>query len=75
MAFWVMQALCPETDMSDESFPFRCVKEVAMGYARVNVSRITYLGELGYELQVYATMRVELIGHFKPCITDIYLHI
>ena len=22
-----------------------------------------------------STMRVELIGHFKPCITDIYLHI
>ena len=22
-----------------------------------------------------ATMRVELIGHFKPCMTDIYLHI
>ena len=21
------------------------------------------------------TMRVELIGHFKPCTTDIYLHI
>ena len=21
------------------------------------------------------TMRVELIGHFKPCITEIYLHI
>ena len=21
------------------------------------------------------TMRVELIGHFKPCMTDIYLHI
>jgi len=21
------------------------------------------------------TMRVELIGHFKPCVTEIYLHI
>ena len=21
-----------------------------------------------------STMRVELIGHFKPCVTDIYLH-
>ena len=23
----------------------------------------------------YSTMRVELIGHFKPCTTEIYLHI
>ena len=23
----------------------------------------------------YCTMRAELIGHFKPCMTDIYLHI
>ena len=22
-----------------------------------------------------STMRVELIGHFKPCMTEIYLHI
>ena len=26
-------------------------------------------------LTTQATMRVELIGHFKPCMTDIYLHI
>ena len=24
---------------------------------------------------VYTTMRVDLIGHFKPCITEIYLPI
>ena len=26
-------------------------------------------------LHVRSTMRVELIGHFKPCMTEIYLHI
>ena len=30
-------------------------------------------GSLGAPLQ--PTMRAELIGHFKPCMTDIYLHI
>ena len=39
-----------DTDMSDEAFPFRAAKEVALGYARPMVTRITYLGELGYEL-------------------------
>ena len=37
---------------SNENFPFRAVKEVAIGYARVLCSRITYLGELGYELYI-----------------------
>ena len=26
-------------------------------------------------LQQVSTMRAELIGHFQPCMTDIYLHI
>ena len=29
----------------------------------------------GITQQFSYTIRVELIGHFKPCITDIYLHI
>ena len=30
---------------------------------------------LPYFLAVFPTMRVQLIGHFKTCMTDIYLHI
>jgi glycine cleavage system aminomethyltransferase T/glycine/D-amino acid oxidase-like deaminating enzyme len=41
-------------DLSNEAFPFRCAKEVDLGFARVLVVRITYLGELGYELYVPA---------------------
>ena len=33
------------------------------------------LYKLTVELQHLRTMRVELIGHFKACMTDIYLHI
>ncbi|MFZ9886910.1 MAG: GcvT family protein [Myxococcota bacterium] len=39
-------------DVSHEAFPFRAVREVDIGYARVLVARITYLGELGYELYI-----------------------
>ena len=37
-------------DMSNEAFPFRAAREIDIGFARVLCIRITYLGELGYEL-------------------------
>ena len=41
-----------EADVSNEAFPFRAAKEIAVGFARVLCVRITYLGELGYELYI-----------------------
>lgn len=41
-------------DLSNEAFPFRTVKEIDIGFARVQCVRITYLGELGYELYIPA---------------------
>ena len=40
------------TDLSNEAFPFRCAREIEIGYAKVLCIRITYLGELGYELYI-----------------------
>jgi 4-methylaminobutanoate oxidase (formaldehyde-forming) len=40
------------TDLSNEAFPFRTAREIDIGYARVLCIRITYLGELGYELYI-----------------------
>jgi hypothetical protein len=39
-------------DLSNEAFPFRAAREIDIGFARVLCMRITYLGELGYELYV-----------------------
>ena len=47
----LMQAVT-DTDLSNDAFPFRAAREVAIGFARVLCVRITYLGELGYELYV-----------------------
>lgn len=47
-------------DLSNEAFPFRCAREIDMGYARVLCIRITYLGELGYELYVPAEQAVHV---------------
>ena len=39
-------------DLSNAAFPFRGAREIDIGYARVMCIRITYLGELGYELYI-----------------------
>ena len=39
-------------DLSNEAFPFRAAREIDIGLARVMCVRITYAGELGYELNI-----------------------
>jgi heterotetrameric sarcosine oxidase gamma subunit len=40
------------TDLRDEAFPFGTSREIDLGYATVRATRITYVGELGWELYV-----------------------
>jgi glycine cleavage system aminomethyltransferase T/glycine/D-amino acid oxidase-like deaminating enzyme len=47
-------------DMSNDAFPFRAAREIDLGYARVLCIRITYLGELGYELYIPAEQAVHV---------------
>jgi heterotetrameric sarcosine oxidase gamma subunit len=47
-------------DMTAEAFPFRAAREIEIGFARVLCIRITYLGELGYELYVPAEHAVHV---------------
>jgi len=47
----LMQSLTSH-DLSNEAFPFRAAHEIDVGFARALCVRITYLGELGYELYV-----------------------
>jgi glycine cleavage system aminomethyltransferase T/glycine/D-amino acid oxidase-like deaminating enzyme len=41
-----------DADLSNEAFPFRAARTISIGFARVLCVRITYLGELGYELYI-----------------------
>ena len=41
-----------DADLSDEAFPFRASKQISLGYFTVRATRITYVGELGWELYV-----------------------
>jgi 4-methylaminobutanoate oxidase (formaldehyde-forming) len=47
-------------DLSNDGFPFRTARHVDIGFARALCVRITYLGELGYELYVPAEQAVHL---------------
>ncbi|MXG91147.1 GcvT family protein [Nocardioides flavescens] len=45
-------------DLGDEAFPFSTSQVVPIGYATVRATRITYVGELGWELYVPAEFAV-----------------
>ena len=47
-------------DMSDKAFPFRAAKEIEVGGVNFRAVRITYVGELGYELYVPKERAVEV---------------
>ena len=47
----LLQSLTPD-DMSDAAFPFATSREIELGYAIVRASRITFVGELGWEIYV-----------------------
>ncbi|MDP6290302.1 MAG: FAD-dependent oxidoreductase [Arenicellales bacterium] len=41
-----------DTNLDHEAFPFACSREINLGYAQVRATRITYVGELGWELYI-----------------------
>jgi 4-methylaminobutanoate oxidase (formaldehyde-forming) len=53
-------------DFSDAAFPFGTSQEIDLGYARVRASRLTYVGEQGYEIYMPAEFAAhvfdELLG-------------
>jgi 4-methylaminobutanoate oxidase (formaldehyde-forming) len=49
----LLAALCGE-DLSNDAFAFGTSREIEIGYAIVRASRITYVGELGWELYIPA---------------------
>lgn len=48
------------TDMSNQAFPFMTCQDIDVGYWMVKAFRVTFVGELGWELQVpsYAAVQV-----------------
>ena len=53
-------------DLSNAAFPFGTSMEIEIGYARVRASRITYVGELGWELYI----PTEFVMHVFECLQE-----
>jgi glycine cleavage system aminomethyltransferase T/glycine/D-amino acid oxidase-like deaminating enzyme len=53
----LLSRLSPD-DWSDAAFPYLTARPVEVDYARVLAARVTYVGELGYELHVPADLAV-----------------
>jgi len=45
-------SMLTDADLSAQAFPFLASREIDVGYARVIVNRLTFCGELGFELYV-----------------------
>ncbi len=46
-----------DDDVSNDGFPFMNVRELRIGYAPVWALRVTYVGELGWELHIPSRIR------------------
>jgi len=47
----LLQTLTP-ADLSNDAFPFASSREIELGFANVRASRISFVGELGWELYI-----------------------
>jgi len=47
-------------DLSNEGFPYLTGREIEIGYSRILVLRVTYVGELGYELYIPSDQAVSV---------------
>lgn len=47
-----------DADLGDAAFPFATSREIGLGYATVRATRVTYVGEFGWEIYVPAEFAV-----------------
>jgi len=57
----LLQKLAPQTDFSNAAFPFGRSQLIEIGYTEVRASRITYVGELGFELYIPAEFALHVL--------------
>lgn len=50
-------------DLSNSAFPFATSQEIELGHARVRASRVSYVGELGWELYIPTEFAAHVFDH------------
>ncbi len=69
----LLARLTPD-DLSNEAFPFGTSREIDLAFARVRATRITYVGELGWELYVPTEFAPALYDAIVEAGHDLGLH-
>ena len=54
-------------DLSNEAFPFGTWQELEIGYAIVRANRLTYVGELGWEIYIPAEFALHVFVRIVDC--------
>jgi glycine cleavage system aminomethyltransferase T len=60
-------------DMSNEAFPYLTMQEIDIGYALVKALRVTYVGELGWELYVPTEFTLHVFDELMEAGQDVGL--
>ena len=61
-------------DLSNAAYPFRTARHIDIGFARVLCARITYVGELGYELHVATEQAAHVYSRLVAAGAEVGLH-
>ena len=64
-----LQPLTPD-DLSNDAFPFGTSREIEIGYSSARASRITYVGELGWELYIPTEYAVGIYEFLLDNVTE-----
>ena len=55
----LLQRVSPD-DLSEDAFPYLTSREIEVGYSRIRALRVTYVGELGFELLIPSDQAVSV---------------
>jgi glycine cleavage system aminomethyltransferase T len=57
----------PGVDVSNEALPYMGVKDISFGGTTVRLLRLSFSGELAYEVHCPANFAISLWEHILPC--------
>jgi glycine cleavage system aminomethyltransferase T/glycine/D-amino acid oxidase-like deaminating enzyme len=60
-----------DADLSNDAFPYLSAREIHVGYAPVLAARVTYVGELGWELHVPTEYATHVYDELRAAGTDL----
>jgi len=66
----LLQRLSPD-DVSNEAFPYLTARRIEVGYTPVTALRVTYVGELGWDIMIPTEFAATMYGQFRAAGADL----